>query len=109
MDLGPLKHKTNIRFRNMTDFESYINLIDFEYDTGDVTFTGYVYNINTPQFNKVNRSQYGKGTELKQDIVECIGKNCLNPARGNCFIKCKIYCTNKDYTEEFLPFITNEQ
>ena len=43
MDLGPVKHKTIIRIRNMDDFVSYINAIDIDDDTADVTFTGYVY------------------------------------------------------------------
>ena len=30
MDIGPVKHKTNIRFRNKDDFESYINAIDVD-------------------------------------------------------------------------------
>ena len=76
MDLGPVKLKANIRFRNMDGFECYTNAIDIDYDTGDVTFTGYVFKLNTPQFNKVSRSQYGKGTDFKQDIVEDIGNNC---------------------------------
>ena len=57
MIIGPIEHKTNIRFKNMDDFESYINAMDVEYDSEDVTFTGYVYKLNTPQFNRVNRSQ----------------------------------------------------
>ena len=85
MDL--LTKKTNIRFRKLDDFESYINATDIDYDTEDVTSTGYVDKINTPQFNKVNRSQYGKGTDLKQDIVEYIGKKCYNPTSGNFVIK----------------------
>ena len=42
MIIGPTKHKTNIRFKNMDDFERYINAIDVDYDSEDVTFTGYV-------------------------------------------------------------------
>ena len=51
MVIGPIEHKTNIRFKNLDDFESYINAIDIDYDTEDVIFTGYVYELNTPQFN----------------------------------------------------------
>ena len=42
MDIGPVKQKTIIRFRNMKDFESYINAIDIDYDSGYFSFTGYV-------------------------------------------------------------------
>ena len=40
MLVGPVEHKTNIRFKNMDDFESYINAIDIDYDIEDVTFSG---------------------------------------------------------------------
>ena len=42
MIIGPIEHKTNIRFESMDDFESYINAIDVDYDSKDVTFSGYV-------------------------------------------------------------------
>ena len=74
--IGSIEHKTNVRFKNMDDFERYINAIDMNYDSEDVTFTGYVYIINTPQFNVVRRSAYGKGTNYMQEIVEYHGQNC---------------------------------
>ena len=43
----------------MDDFESFINAIDVDNDSEDVTFTGYVYKLNTPQFNFVKRSANG--------------------------------------------------
>ena len=39
MIIGPIVHKTNIRFQNVNDFESYINAIDVDYDSDDVTFS----------------------------------------------------------------------
>ena len=60
MLIGRIEHKANIRFKNIHDFESYINAIDIDYDSEDVTFTSYVYKLNTSQFIKVNRSQYVK-------------------------------------------------
>ena len=110
MLVGEIEQKTNIRFKNVDDFESYINVIDNSgYDSEDVIFTGWLYKLNTPDFKKVNRSQYGRGTDFKQDIVEYIGSNCYIPTSGNCFIKCIKYFTKKDYTEEFLTFIRTEQ
>ena len=47
MIIGPIEHKTKIRFKNMDDFENYINAIDVDYDSEDVTFTGYVNKLNT--------------------------------------------------------------
>ena len=46
------------RFKNMADFENYINAIDVDYDSEDVTSTGHVYKSNTPQFKFVKRSAY---------------------------------------------------
>ena len=110
MLVGEIEQKTNIRFKNVDDFDSYINAIDNSgYDCEDVIFTGYLNKLNTPEFKKVNRSQYGRGSDFKQDVVEYIGNNCYIPTSGNCFIKCINYFTKKGYTEEFLTFIRTEQ
>ena len=109
MNIGHIEHKTNIRFKNMDDFERYINTIDIDYNSEDVTFTGYLYKLDTPQFNVVKRSAYGKGTNYMQEIVEYHGQNCFIPTSGMCFIKCINYFTKKDYTEDFLTFIRSEQ
>ena len=92
-----------------TVFENYINAIDVDYDSEDVTFTEYVYKLNTPHFKVVKRSAYGRGTKNMQEIVEYHGHNCYRPTSGMCFIKCNNYFTKKDYTEEFLTFIRSEE
>ena len=99
MNIGPIEHKTNIRFKSMDDFESYLNAIDIGYDSEDVTFTGYIYKLNTPQFNVVRRSAYGRGTNYMQEIVEYQGENCYIPTSGMCFIKC-INCFTKKTTQK---------
>ena len=33
MIIGPVEHKTNIRFKNMDDSESYLNATDVDYDS----------------------------------------------------------------------------
>ena len=109
MIIGPIEHKTNIRFENIDDFERYINAIDIDYDSEDVTFIGYIYKINTPQFNVVRRSAYGRGTNYLQEIVEYHGQNCYIPISGICFVKCINYFTKKHCTEDFLNFIRSEQ
>ena len=107
MIIGPIEHKTNIRFKNKDDFESYINAIDIDYDSEDVTFIGYVYKLNTPQFKVVKRSAHAKGTNCMKEILEYRGRNCFIPTSGMCFIKCNNYFTQKNYTEEFKDFIRN--
>ena len=96
MIMGPVEYKTNIRFKNMDDFEKYINAIDVDYDSEDVIFTGYVHKFDTPQFKVVKRSAYGKGTNYMQEIVEYHGRNCYIPSSGLCFIKCNNSFTKKD-------------
>ena len=107
--IGHFEHKTNIRFKNMNVFEIYINAIDIDYDSEDVTFTGYVYKLDTPQFKVVKRSAYCRGTNYMQEIVEYHGRNCYIPTWGMCFNKCINYFTKNDYTEEFLTFIRTEE
>ena len=100
MIIGSFEHKTNIRFKNMDDFERYINARDIDYDSEDVIFTGYVYKLDTPQLKVVKISAYDKGTNYMQEIVEYCGQNCYIPTSGMCFIKCINYFTKKDYTKE---------
>ena len=54
--IGSIEHKTIIIFKNIGDFESYVSVIDINYDSEDVIFTGCLYKLNIPQFKKVNRS-----------------------------------------------------
>ena len=100
--------QTKIRFRNMDDFEAYINSIDQDYDSEDAIFNGYFYKLDTPQFKKVNRSQYGNGCDFKHEIIEYKGNNCYIPTKGYCFVKCINFLTGEDYKEQYLEFIRNE-
>ena len=108
LKVGDQIRQTRIRFRNMNDFESYINAIDEGYDAEDAIFNGYIYKLNTPQFNKVNRSQYGNGCSFDKIIDEYRGNICFIPTKGYCFVKCINYLTGQDYKQEYLDFIRNE-
>ena len=109
LEVGEQIRQTHIRFRNMDGFESYINSIDEGYDADDYIFNGYFYKINTPQFNKVNRSQYGNGCRFDKISVEYRGNNCFIPRKEYCFVKCINYLTGRDYKQEHLRFIRNEK
>ena len=109
LKVGDPIRQTHIRFRNITDSESYINSIDEGYDAEDVIFNSYFFKINTPQFNLVNRSQYGNGFDFKHEIIEYRGNNCFIPTKGYCFVKCTNYLTGGDYKEHYLDFIRNEK
>ena len=52
---GDQIRQIHIRFRNIADYESYINAVDQDYESDDAIFNGYIYEIDTPQFNIVNR------------------------------------------------------
>ena len=67
---GDQIRQTHIRFRIISDYEAYINAIDEGYDAEDAVFIGYIYKLDTPQFNLLNRSQYGKGCDFKHEIIE---------------------------------------
>ena len=101
MLIGLLENQTYIRLKNMDELESFINAIAFDYDSTDVTITGNVYKIYTPQFKVVKRSAYAKSTDNMQEIGECYGQNCYIPTSGNCFIKSNNTFTKKDYSLEY--------
>ena len=82
LKVGDQIGQKNIRFRNMDDFEVDINAIDEGYDAEDVISNGYIYKLDTPQFNKVNRSQYGNGYDFKLEIIGYRGNNCFIPTKG---------------------------
>ena len=93
----------------MEDFETHINVINVDYDIEEGIFTVYVYILNTPRFNVVKRSAYGKGTNYIHENVEYHGQNRYIPTSGMCFLKCINYFTEKEYSEEILTFIRSEQ
>ena len=108
LKVGEQIRQTLIRFRNMDDYEAYINSIDQDYDSDDTIFNGYINKINTPQFNKVNRSQYGNGCSFDKIIIEYRGNKCFIPTKGYCFVKCINFITGEDYIAQYLDFIRNE-
>ena len=109
LKVGDQIRQTNIRFRNMDDFEAYFNAIDEGYDAEDAIFNGHIYKISTHRFRNVNRSQYGNGCDFKYEIIEYRGDNCFIPTKGYCFINCIIFLTGEDYKEQYLDFIRNEK
>ena len=103
------EQKTNIRFKNFDGFENYFNASDVDYHSEDFIYTGWLYNLNTTELIKVNRSQDGRGTHLKQDIVDYIGNNCYILKSGNCFITFNNFVTSKDHLDELLTFAGEKQ
>ena len=109
LKVGDPIRQSHLRIGNIADYEAYINSIDEGYDAEGSVFRGYIYKINTPHFNKVNRSQYGNGCDLKQEIIEYRGNNCFMPTNGYCFVKFIIFITGEDYKQNYLDFVRNEK
>ena len=102
MKVGDQIRQTHIRFRSIIENEAYINAIDEGYDAEDVIFNGLIYKLDTPQFNKVNRSQNGNGCDFKHEIIEYRGNNCFIPSNGYCSVKCNSFLTVQDYKQQYL-------
>ena len=79
MLIGEIEQKTIFRCKIVDDFENCINAIDVDYNSEDVGFTRWLYISTTLEFKEVNRSQNGRGTDFKQDIVEYTGNICCVP------------------------------
>ena len=105
--VGDQIRPAKIRFRNITDYDAYINAIDQDYEFEDSIFNGYIYKLDTPQFNLVNRSHVGNGCDFKHEIIEYRGNNCFIPTKGYCFVKCINFLTGNDYRKQYLDFIRN--
>ena len=93
--------QTHIRFGNIDAYEAYINAIVEGYDAEDAIFNGYNYKLNTPQFTKVNRSQYGNGRDFKHEIIEYRGNNFFIPTKAYSFVKFINFITGDDYKEQY--------
>ena len=65
--------------------------------------------IDTPQFNKVNSSQYVIGCYFKHEFIEYQGNNCFIPTKESCFVKCNNFLTGQDFKEHYLDFFRSEQ
>ena len=98
--INGIKKKTNMRFKKINDFESYIEIIDEKYDGVDVVFEGDAFHLPQPDFKPIKRSNYGKGSNHLFDIEEYVGTKCYIPTGKNCFVKCINYITEKDYTQQ---------
>ena len=96
VSVGDQIRETHIRFRNITDYEAFINAIPEGYEAEVAIFNGYNYKINTTQFNLVIRSQYENGCDFKHEIIEYRGNKCFIPTKGYCFVKCVNFITGED-------------
>ena len=109
LKVGDKIRQTHIRFGNFIDFESYINSIDEGYDAEDAFFNDHIYKLDTLQFKKVNRSQYGNECDIKHENYGYRGNICYIPTKGYCFVKSINFLTGQSYKQQYLDFIQNEK
>ena len=107
--IGDQIRQTRSRFKNITDYEAYIKTIDHDYESDDAIFSCCIYKIDTLQFNLVNISQYGNGSDFKHEIIEYQGHNCFIPTKVYCFVKCINFITGQVYKQQFLDSNTSEK
>ena len=69
LKIGDQVRTTHFRFRNITNYESWINAMDQDSESEDAIFNGYFYKIDTPKFNLVHGSEYGNGCDFKLEII----------------------------------------
>ena len=109
LKVGDQIRQTPFEFRNMDEFEAYINAIDEGYDAEDAILNGYIYKLNTPQFKKVDRSPKRNDCDFKHEIIQYRGNTCFIPTKGYCFVKCNNFRTGQNYKQQNLDFIRNEK
>ena len=99
--------KTNIRSRNIQDFEIYIeSLGEMGYEIYDAIFTEHIHKLDTPVFISLIVQDLEKAQVLKkiEDIIEVIGENCFIPRSKYCFIKCMKFLTGKEKKPIFIIY-----
>ena len=82
LKVGDQIRQTHIRFRNISDYEAFINAIDQDYESEVSIFNCYIYKLDTPHINLVIRSHFENGCDFKDEIVEYCGSNCFIPTKG---------------------------
>ena len=78
--------------------------IDKHDETLELLFLGYMTK-DAMLFNQIKRSNYGKGCDVSNNILEYEGRPCYIPTGNACFRKCSEYIYKKDFSREYKEFI----
>ena len=84
--------------------KSIQKMIDKYDETIEVLFSGYMIKY-TMVFNQIKRSNYGKGCDAFNNVLEYKGKLCYIPTGIACFMKYLECLYKKDYSNEYKKFI----
>ena len=71
-------------------------MIDKHDQTLEVMFSAYMIKY-TMVFNQIKRSNYGKGCDAFNNILEYEGKLCYTPTGNACFRKCLEFVYRKEF------------
>ena len=96
---------TNRFFKNSNELAEFIDKILDKYDDHpSIYYTGNIYRY-FKNYKKINRSDYGRGADEFNNILEYQGNNCYIPNGNGCFLKCFNYIFDKDFSIEYFEFI----
>ena len=84
--------------------KSIEKMIDKYEESLEVLFSGYKIKY-TMIFNQIKRSNYGKGCDTFNNILEYKGKLCYIPTGKDCFRKCVEYIYKRDFSKEYKEYI----
>ena len=87
--------ETIMPFKGIEALENYLESIDEHYDKKSITITEADVSIKNDEkvFNKIERSDYGKGSNSShKKVVTYQGRTCyITRERVNCFSCCVLY------------------
>ena len=79
-------------------------ILDKYDDHPSIYYTGNIFGYFR-NFERVTRSDHGRGADEFNNIQEYKGINCYIPSRNGCFLKCINYILRKDFSMEYFEFI----
>ena len=80
--------QTRIRFKEIYWLWALYQKFDQDYESENAIPNGFIFEVNTPQFNLVHRSKFGNGCDFKHQTCEVSGNNCFIANNSYCLIKC---------------------
>ena len=96
---------TNRFFKDSDELAKFEDKILDKYDDHpSIYYTGNIYR-DFRNFKRVMRSEYGRGANEFNNILEYEGENCYIPSRNGCFLKCINYIFEKEVSTEYFEFI----
>ena len=99
------ENDTNRLFKDSDELAKFIDKILDKYDDHpSIYYTGSIYRYFR-NFKRVNRSEYGRGANEFNNILEYEGKSCYIPSGNGCFLKCINYLFDKDFSIEYFEFL----